>query len=298
MATKPIQSGSIADKTTMFTCVVAFHRPVRLPDDPAYLPVLVGDSECSGKYIRDNTGKNITEKNPWYSELTALYWAWKNLDAEYLGLAHYRRYFALSSFHLSNERKWGGILSAEQAALILGKHSIILPRLRHYYITSKYNHFASAHGEAALIAARRVILERYPNYMPAWNTTMARSSGHIFNMFIMRRDILNAYCTWLFDVLFATEDALHKMSGGVAPRLMGYLGERLLDVWLELHKPPYVELPVINMERINWPSKIIAFLQRTLWGRRRRTEDEGDKVSAASPGPATGTSSRTERGGL
>ena len=34
------------------------------------------------------TGDHISSKNPNYCELTGLYWAWKNLDCEYIGLCH------------------------------------------------------------------------------------------------------------------------------------------------------------------------------------------------------------------
>lgn len=43
---------------------------------------------------RDDAGAQISEKNPFYCELTAQYWAWKNLDADYYGFFHYRRYLS------------------------------------------------------------------------------------------------------------------------------------------------------------------------------------------------------------
>ena len=65
-----------------------------MPKDEMYLPVHVG---AEGKddigYQKDNTRDNISVKNPFFCELTGLYWAWKNLDADYIGLAHYRRHF-------------------------------------------------------------------------------------------------------------------------------------------------------------------------------------------------------------
>ena len=248
------------------TIVVAFHRPCRLPEDALHLPVSVSGDACGTGHARDDGGENIADKNPWYNELTALYWAWKNLDAAHLGLAHYRRYFTLDPPLWGKERAWRSILNREQALRLLETQPIILPKARRYYIETKYNQFARAHGEDALCAARRVIQERRPEYLPAWKTSMARTSGHIFNMFVMRRDLLDAYCAWLFDILFATEDALQKTPGGVAPRLMGFLGERLLDVWLETHTPRFVELPVVNTEGVNWPAKIGAFLLRKARG--------------------------------
>ena len=78
--------------------IVATHKKYQMPDDEMYLPVQVG-SELNDNlgYQKDNDGENISKKNPYYCELTGLYWAWKNLDADYIGLCHYRRIFDVDS---------------------------------------------------------------------------------------------------------------------------------------------------------------------------------------------------------
>ena len=75
--------------------IVAVHKEYWMPLDSVYLPLFVG---AIGKndihYQRDDEGENISYKNPFYCELTGLYWAWKNMEDDYIGLVHYRRYFA------------------------------------------------------------------------------------------------------------------------------------------------------------------------------------------------------------
>ena len=68
--------------------IVATHKKYQMPEDQMYFPVQVG---AEGKtkieeYTQDNTGNNISLKNPYFCELTGLYWAWKNLEAENIGL--------------------------------------------------------------------------------------------------------------------------------------------------------------------------------------------------------------------
>ena len=75
--------------------LVATHKKYKMPSDTnMYLPIHVG---CEGKkklgFQGDNSGENISVLNPYYCELTGLYWAWKNLKCDYLGLVHYSSYF-------------------------------------------------------------------------------------------------------------------------------------------------------------------------------------------------------------
>ena len=73
--------------------IIAAHKEYPMPECSCYLPLQVGRALNPGiGYTADNTGDNISDKNPNYCELTGLYWAWKNLPADVLGLVHYRRY--------------------------------------------------------------------------------------------------------------------------------------------------------------------------------------------------------------
>ena len=75
--------------------LVAAHKKYHIPQNPMYIPIHVGHvlAKQEFRWQGDDTGNNISSKKTNYCELTALYWAWKNLDADAIGLVHYRRYF-------------------------------------------------------------------------------------------------------------------------------------------------------------------------------------------------------------
>ena len=123
--------------------------------------------------------------------------------------------------------------------------------------------FHLAHHEKDLLELRSVLRELYPEYLPFFEKCMARTYGHRFNMFIMRREVFNSYCQWLFDVLFETQKRLNTAGyDSYNMRVFGFLGERLIDCWLEKNQIDYVEMPVYFTEKQYWIKKIAAFLYR------------------------------------
>ena len=81
--------------------IVVSHKSYKMPSFSIYLPLEVGADSRDEHFfeLKDNTGNNISNKNPYYCELTGLYWAYKNLnDYDILGLVHYRRYFMKNNF--------------------------------------------------------------------------------------------------------------------------------------------------------------------------------------------------------
>ena len=107
--------------------LVATHKKCELPTDYIYLPIQVGKAlhpDLDLDIQPDNTGDNISVKNPYYSELTAIYWAWKNLDADYVGLAHYRRHFSTQK----GKDKFDCILHAYECQQLCSQYDLILPK--------------------------------------------------------------------------------------------------------------------------------------------------------------------------
>lgn len=244
--------------------IVAAHKPCEVPHDKYYLPVQAGAAvhETVG-FCRDDEGESISEKNGLYCELTALYWAWKNLDCDALGLVHYRRYFASPGRRAPWLPPRQRIAEGEELVALLEKTPAILPRKRNYFIENRELQYIHAHGEVGLTALRAVLTRDAPEYLPAFEASMQRTSGHCFNMFVMRRELYGAYCEWLFKTLFAVEAHMRENAPeAITPRLFGFISERMIDCWLETNAVEYTELPIINTESQHWPKKALNFLHR------------------------------------
>lgn len=247
--------------------LIAVHKPYRMPKDSVYMPIHVGYKRKKNLgYIGDHTGNNISAKNPNFCELTALYWAWKNLDADYVGLAHYRRHF---KGRRRSTDKFDCILTGAEMENIFKKYDLILPRKRHYMIETVRSHYEHTHEPEALELTRQIIQERCPEYLTSFDRIMNRTSAHMFNMLIAKRCVYDAYCTWLFDILFELEKRLDISEyPPFEARVFGRIGELLLNVWVEQNRIPYKSVPFIFMEEPKWSKKIMNFLLAKFFHRK------------------------------
>ena len=162
--------------------IVAAHKEYRMPKAGIYLPVQVGSAgkESIG-YQRDDEGDNISKKNDTYCELTGMYFAWKNLDADYIGLVHYRRYFASLNYTISKD-PFDKIMNYVDVVLALKNADIVVPNKRKYYIESLYSHYDHTLDGKHLRVAYRIIAKNYPEYIPSANRVYRRTYGYMFNM--------------------------------------------------------------------------------------------------------------------
>ncbi len=253
--------------------IITTHKQYRMPTDPMYIPLYVGadiwqDSNNSKKdfgYVKDNTGDNISYLNASFCELTGLYWAWKNLDADYIGMVHYRRYFGFKK----TKDPLDGILTYDQLVPYLGRKSIFLPRKRRYYIETLYSHYAHTHYAEHLDKAKEVINEKYPEYIGNYEKVVKQRSGYMFNIMIMKQELLDAYCRWLFPILFELQKRVEIQNlSDEQKRIYGRVSEILFNVWLDhqlengvLQKEEIMEIPCVYMEKVKWIKKGTAFLK-------------------------------------
>ena len=225
-----------------------------MPEDKIYLPIHVGRVEKADLgYLGDDTGDNISAKNANYCELTGLYWAWKNLKCDYIGLCHYRRYFAHAVSGSDMEKKKLAILQRTDYEKLLKQYDVILPKQRNYFIETVRSQYEHAHNKNDLALTEQIVAELYPEYSEAFCKVMGRTKLHIFNMFVMKKEKFDEYCQWLFTILFELEKRIDISSySQYEARVFGFLSERLLNVWLEKQKLKVKGIDVVFLEKIDY----------------------------------------------
>lgn len=243
--------------------LVVTHKRYQMPSDSMYLPIQSGSALYQDLgYLRDDSGDNISIKNAAYNELCPLYWAWKNIDEDYIGLVHYRR--LLSKKIYSNI---DNVLSLAEIKGLLKKADIILPKKRNYYYETVYKHYVNSQKSRKdmhtndLETLKKIIKNYYPEYLEAYNKVMNRKKIHMFHIFIMNREKFNEYCEFLFDIAFKLEEELENIRIDKT-RYIGAITEFLMDIWIEKNNYKYVETNLMELERKNLIRRIILILKR------------------------------------
>ena len=272
--------------------LVCYHKPYTLPplDDGILLPVqggksifdedlhMQGDNEING-----NPCDNISFKNKNYSEITIVYWAWKNLkklypDVKYVGLCHYKRFFAFNEGRLfttyieaSNSSIKDYIVDAKKVSKILESGRVIFPK-RMIFPLSLYAQYSISHYRQDYDILREVIKEKFPDYYNAFVSVMEKNNKFIpCNMFIMKYDDFEKYCEWLFAVMDEVEKQIdYSNYPPYQKRILGFITERLMNVYTVKNKlkPKYLNVYCYdndnnnNLEHTGFLQRMLSCLQR------------------------------------
>ena len=222
---------------------IVTHKETELPVMEGYQPLLVGafrHDSADPSYLRDNTGDNISDKNDSYCELTGLYWMWKNTDSEILGLTHYRRFFAdvkaidyKAKYIVLSKKNRYKILPFDRAEEMLRSCDVIVKKSKYWADRTNYGMFTKMLTEDFIKLMTDSVEALYPEYMTTLNEYFELHYHVNCNMFIGKKEVMDRYCKWLFDILFETDRRYQQIHGDRCHnRELGYLGELLFGVWL------------------------------------------------------------------
>ncbi len=264
---------------------IATHKPCMLPSEPCYEPIQVGALgkesitydklgilDRSGAIIRDDSGENISEKNPYYCELTASYYIWKNVSADVVGLCHYRRFFSNKKSLGEGDEPFKNVLSKGDIEGMMSVADVIIPKRNKYFIETLYSHYAHTMDGMHLDVAREVMAQVCPEDLKYMDAIYSRTNGSMYNMCIMKKDVFDSYCKWLFALLAGLEERV-DLTGmtDFQARLFGRVSEILMNVWiLKIQSEGKVvkEVSAAYAERINWVKKGVWFLQAKFFGKK------------------------------
>lgn len=211
-----------------------------LPQDRLLLAVGDHSSEIEADFF-DNTGDNISFKNPNYCELTALYWIWKNVNCDYVGFEHYRRFF------FTRGQLFARPLTKVEIKNILRSGKIIIPK-PHKCHCSVSDDYAANHDINDLNLCGKIIEEKFPDYFSSFKKVLSGNQYSLGNMFVMPKSMLDSYCSWLFEILSTIESKIDVGSkDAYQSRVFGFLSERLFNVWLDKHNLNIYYAPVYNI---------------------------------------------------
>lgn len=191
-----------------------------------YKPLFVGaaSSEDTFDYLRDDTGDNISYKNCYYSELTGLYWIYKNVtDVDIVGTCHYRRYLTDGDQN---------VLSEEKIISILSKYDIITSKCLKLN-NSYYYGFGVNHKPYYLDNLREVIALKFPDYLNDYDRMVNDKRTYFGNIMICQKELFCEYAKWLFLILFTLEERIViEEKDSYHQRIFGFISEFLLYLWV------------------------------------------------------------------
>lgn len=240
---------------------IATHKKFNPPNNGIYIPLQVGaEGKTDLGYLKDNSGDNISKKNPYYCELTGMYWMWKNVKADIIGLVHYRRYFYKNCFFHNPQ----DILNEQQIEDLLKISDVVIAQRGYTWfnkVGSRYGKYL-IEGNSDMRICEEAVKKITPEYSDAFDEVMNRNYYSQFNMMICKKEIFDSYCDWLFKVLGYVEEHLEYPLNKREPynaRVFGFLSERLLNVWLAKNiQYKTKELPVFNTEESIFKQKAFS----------------------------------------
>lgn len=210
--------------------------------------------------LQDSRGENIFEKSRVYGELSAYYWVWKNLQnistdsragllsrqlkPDYVGFCQFYHFFDFTAdskvfapfnlIYLDEFTKLFKNYTEENVLEFAQGYDVVVPA-KIPLATTLYEEYLKNHKKEDLDLATEVIKELYPDYAAAVNTAMTANFMYPLGNFLMKREIFNDFCEWLFTILGEVEKRIDWNNYGRYRDIVSssFAAERFLNIWLQ-----------------------------------------------------------------
>ena len=229
---------------------VSHYKKARIIENGIIRPMNVGAAlhgELEGIPLRDDAHPdNISADNLSYCELTGIYYAWKHIEADYYGFCHYRRFFSFSkkkstlTANVENlakkspeqiVKKYG--MDEENIRNTVEEYDVLMQKPYYIFITNRFMYTLAPSGVTRdLDYCLEIIKRDYPHMYKIAKRYLHCPMSYTCNMFVMKKEIFNDYCEWLFDILGKFDKAIDTSSyKGAKSHVAAYLGERLTGIY-------------------------------------------------------------------
>ena len=231
-----------ADKLLMhrLRIFIVTHKPCSIPSDGVMTPIHVGRAVSPYKVEMswmqgDDTGDHISSKNGSYCEMTAHYWIWKNVhDTEYVGVCHYRRFFAID-------------ISEDDIEEVMADADVLMVEPS-WHIDSVYAYFAKFMGAENMAILWMVMKRLYPEYAETLEQVCDGVKFHPFNMLLCKKELFDEYCEWIFSVLVECEKYVKPSPYTNGRRALAYMAELLTGVYFIYKRMKIKTVPYCKIE--------------------------------------------------
>ena len=238
--------------------IVCTHKAdSRIRNYAPYVPVHAGKAlhpKMDLGFIGDDTGDNISEKNPLYSEWSVIYWAWKNYnDAEYIGFNHYRRYFKIN-------------ITKDNVETIMGKADLIAMKRINKSRCFRIDDLSRMTSQEDTYLFFDSVLSIHPDCKEALLRYIYNSTEYFFySMFIMKRELFDEYCNFIFPVLFDLEKRIKPHGYSRQQRALGYFGETSLGLFIYYKNLKVKEVEISGTDELTDSKAKIIFRNFRNW---------------------------------
>lgn len=257
-----------------------YYKPAPVFESNVFQPIYNGSVNFAlpADALTDNTGDNISPKNPHWGELTQNYWVWKNYmptsTAKYIGFCHYRRFLDFNMSKISSEPlfpifinnfpKMFEMYTEENIMKAIEGYDIVIPN-KFDCGASVYDQYLAWHPKKDLDLALDVLKELYPEYMPTAEEFLKSTSMYICFNYVMKKELVEEFFEWIFNILNTLEKrcSWNEYTEYFQIRMPAFLAERFFNIWLDYNVKKR-GLKVLNSTNILISYDLQEYTQRCL----------------------------------